>query len=80
MLRAVNRVLHQQKIRPHWFARFKKVQEATVHLVTFQKLRSKAPRRGLWISESLRRHSSPLFSHLLTFFLGLRLAMIQRFK
>jgi hypothetical protein len=35
--------------------------------------------RDLWISESLGRHFSPLFWFPLTFFLGLRLAMIQRF-
>jgi hypothetical protein len=34
---------------------------------------------SLWISESFERHFSPLFSAILTFLLGLRLAMIQRF-
>ena len=34
---------------------------------------------SLWISESFGRHSSPVFSRALTFLLGLRLAMIQRF-
>ena len=34
---------------------------------------------NLWISGSLMRHSSPLFWFALTFPLGLRLAMIQRF-
>jgi hypothetical protein len=33
----------------------------------------------LWISESFGRHLPPLFSSPLTFLLGLRLAMIQRF-